>query len=342
MQIRVKRRVAKEVLARGGRRIFVCRFVPPVPTVGRVLVPPLIGGSGLQQFGYFKPLGEQGFEIVSFDYCGHGRSSGSFSIAASLADTRAVLARLAAERDAPPLFGSGDCYGALTLLAAAGAHPGALRAVALFNPVPSLHHVARPREVLRDAFRAGLRNPLDLRRMLATTNERLFPEIDKSDEHFGILRFERLAFLRSVLQYLFLDPLARTRLPELPALCVYGRGDGLLRLGRPEDERAFRRLIARVLPAAAFQALDEVDHYWTGVQALASELAAAFFRVHGASPRAQREPGERASIRNHQPIGLTTSSGFMRFSERHGAVRTSVGVAPGAARPSSSATSHSR
>lgn len=306
----------------GADRLAVRVVAPPagVACRGTVLVPPLIGGSGLQQVGYFRALGERGYRLATFDYRGHGKSGGSFSIRSSLDDARAALACVRAELGAEPLHGLGDCYGCIPLLRAAAAEPAAFRALALFSPVPSLQHVAGPGELLADWMlprdargrrRPAWRSPLDLGGMVLATSARLFPDVDQSREHFGILRYERVRAWRALAEYLFARPLAELSC-ALPARVWFGRSDHLLRLEEPGAEERYGAFWRARLPRAELCVLAAIDHYWAGHWEEASALAADFFDAHAAP---YRDPGE-ASGRNHQPGGLTTSRGLKALSSR--------------------------
>lgn len=305
----------------GRDRVSIRIVWPPEGSAARgtVFVPPLIGGSGLQQLGYFRELNRGGYRFVTFDYRGHAKSGGRFHVASTIEDAGAALRAVERELEGEPLLGLADCYGCIPLLVAAAARPAAFRGLALFNAIPSLQHIAGPREVLANYFlprdssgarRVAWRNPFDLRGLLLATNERLFPDVDKSRDHFGILRYERARTWLATWEYLCARPLAGI-VSELPARVWFGRSDRLLGLADPAAEERYRTLWLRHLPRAEVRVLEEADHYFTGVRSLANRVAAEFFESLPpvAVARRQREPGE-APRRNHQLGGLTTSSGL--------------------------------
>ena len=296
-------RIRRQEISTGDSSLCLYRIASPVSRRGTILVPPLIGGGGLQQYGYYKDINRRGFELISFDYRGHGKSGGSFSVRRSIDDTLAV-ARAVREEHREPLLGMGNCYGAIPLLLAAEQIPDLFRAVALFNPIPDLRYAAGPREVFDDYFRPEgrwrLRNPLDVRGIVSATARRMFPGIDKSRDHFGILHYHRAHPLTVALECFLFRRTKNLRLPELASLVIYGRADATLRLTDPEREDAYRRRFARMLPRAQFRALSDVDHYWTSCYGLANEAALEFFTslpgtrpertIGSATPPARRAP----------------------------------------------------
>ena len=76
---------------------------------GIVVIPPLIGAGAAYQLKIFRWLTRQGLDLLSFDYSGHGRSGGQFSLNGSLEDTCLVMkmGRARARERAVPLFGIG-------------------------------------------------------------------------------------------------------------------------------------------------------------------------------------------------------------------------------------------
>ncbi len=304
-------RIQREEIAVADSPVCIYRIAPPGPRRGTILVAPLIGGGGLQQYGYYKDINRHGFELVSFDYRGHGKSGGRFTIRGSIEDTFQVATAVREQLGDEPLLGMGNCYGSIPLLLAEGRRPGLFGSVALFNPVPDLFYTASPRDVLRNYWRPDgrlrLRNPLDLRGMTMATAERLFPSVDKSRNHFGILRYERTRELTCALEYLFHRPMRRLHLPELPALVIYGRSDHTLGLSKPETERDYRQTFTRILPRSEFRALPEVDHYWTECYGRANEVAFEYFTSPPSNGRPFAPGDPEATVVPRPPAPLSAS-----------------------------------
>lgn len=293
-------RLEKESLDVESGRLCLYRVEPTGERRGTVLVPPLIGGSGLQQYLYFRGLSRRGYELVLFDYRAHARSTGRFSFRSSIGDTAAVVRHVRGSLEGEPLFGVADCYGAIPLLRAAAAAPDDFAGLALFSPVPSLRHITSFREVFAAYWRPGgrwrLRNPLDHRGLLFETTSRLFPDIDQSRDHFGILDYGEARRFSMIFDYFFYSPLRGVRVEDVPALIVYGRHDELLHVGDEAGDASYRRAFERLLGDVRFRLTEAADHYWTGVSSIANDAAADFFgglagdREDVLVPAARREP----------------------------------------------------
>ena len=105
----------------GGRRLETVRIRVKAPR-GLLFAPPLIGGDAAQQVRHFRRLTAMGYDFVTFSYPGHGRSTGRFSHAAAVRDTKVLLRRVAKEsrEDGLPMAGIGCCYGAIQIGRASG------------------------------------------------------------------------------------------------------------------------------------------------------------------------------------------------------------------------------
>ena len=232
---------------------------------GTLFTPPLIGGGGLLSIRHLRRLAQSDYDLLSFNYAGHGGSTPHFSLGATLRDTRRMMA-LAINRSRRrrlPLFGMGLCYGGIPLLRAAWEADEPLRGIVLINALPRLFTFnlvrtlfAHPRIVGRAPGESA-----NLRRMLRAYADRLFPNIPKNLSRFGILERRRIRLWRTLWEALTRNPLRGVCLETTPVLSLYSPHDPLLsayRLfhpgGRYEDH------IRRICPKATFVVLNG-DHF---------------------------------------------------------------------------------
>ncbi len=231
-----------------------------------VLAPPLIGGDLSQQVRSFRWLARRGFDLFSFDYSGHGGSSGKFSIGASMADTLGAAGRLAdaCRREDRPLYGVACCYGAVPLLHAAWRLGEPFRKVVLINAIPGFNPSAAVRSfaayyagrVKRSAIRPGLKSAV------AGYVDFLFPSVAKSRTSFGVLARKRTRLLQTLTDFFILDPLEGIALTGTPVLCIYARRDRVLQMYGSDAGfmTGYEQEIRRICPRTRFFPMDG-DHF---------------------------------------------------------------------------------
>jgi pimeloyl-ACP methyl ester carboxylesterase len=229
-----------------------------------LFVPPLIGGHHAQQVRHFRRLIRRGYDLVSFNYAGHGDSAGKFSLEAALTDTRAALQRAAAvsQREGLPLYGIGVCYPAIPLLACAARFPGVFHKIVLVNAIMGL----RPRAIIRSFFDyySELRRTESRVPRIAEAFHRyadfIFPGVTKSRHRFGVLHRQRTRLLKTLWDALFLDPLADVHLPRTPVLCLYSTHDRILQITENVLGDRYQQDVRRICPLAIFRPL-AADHF---------------------------------------------------------------------------------
>jgi len=259
---------------------------PPAYPKRLVLIPPLIGAGAAQPLIIFRNLTRRGSILLSFEYRGHPRSTGTFSLDGTIVDTRYALAWASnyARRHGLPLHGFATCYGLVTL-AAQFAGPGpACRLWSLctvsglfrldqilrfedFAPVFARHlgvdlsvpalldRIARQAfDFNGDAFRNALREHL----------ARLFPELRVERDLFEELRYERVDIPRTLLELSRAQYLHGVRVPpEVPCSVFFGRNDDLLSLDTPQGREDYCRQVLTIMPHAELYEC-EIDHYGRG------------------------------------------------------------------------------
>lgn len=278
-----KKAVEKELFQTGdGTRLTVAHFHPSGSERGIILIPPLIGGSFILFGRQFAHLVRQGYRVVSFNYRGHGDSEGLFTLRASFDDALQLARRLKERNPLTPLFGVGTCSGSMPLFHILTRAPGLLSGIVFINAIYHLQQTATPFEAMGLYLKSrGLCPPRSIGDLTAVVLDRVFPEIAKSSEHFGILRYDRVDFRRVALEYLFkLGP--QDFAAELtPALCLYGTRDEMLGLTSTSQEREYRREFERRFTDVSFVAF-EADHFMEHLTGELSEHVYGFVERRGA------------------------------------------------------------
>jgi len=255
----------------------------PAPR-GLVFIPPLIGGGCAQQLGAFRWLLKDNLDIFTFNYTGHGRSSGKFSMSASVRDTCRMLA-LAAHQAADagrPLYGIAACYATLPMLYGTLAAREPFRKIALVNPLTALF----PGFFLRSLYRSckagfDLDRPFgSLKQSIDNYLEGLFPGIARGVSGFGALSRKRTRLGKVVTEWLSSNLCLNFALPNTPALCVYSRQDPIMNLGGGALKKANLDRIGRICSPVTFRAVDS-DHFLSDPQSRGATRQAirSFFRT---------------------------------------------------------------
>jgi len=233
---------------------------------GLIFLPPLIGGNVSHGIGMFRWLIRKGYDLISFNYSGHGNSSGRFSLGATLRDTVHMLAhaqRLASTRRLP-LFGIAPCYSAIPLLYSAYRLKEPLQGIVLINAVLRLNPAAVARSFwthYRKMFPAqiGIKKCLTA---VADYADTLFPDIRKERDRFGVLERKRVRLFATLTDFLALDPLQWVTLHKTDVLCLYARQDRILKMYDGGAGTDYKNDVSRICPRTLFRSL-EGDHFFS-------------------------------------------------------------------------------
>ncbi|MCK4790323.1 MAG: hypothetical protein KAV87_41685 [Desulfobacteraceae bacterium] len=231
---------------------------------GLVFVPPLIGGNLSQQVSSFRWLIRREYDLVSFNYSGHGSSSDRFSLGATMRDTLHMLCRTwrLTEKEQLPLFGIASCYSAIPMLYATHCLKEPIKKLVLINAISSLG----PQAVISSFmtyYRKVFPTRKSLRRLKATVGhyvDLLFPGIAKGRDYFGVLERRRTRLFRTISEFFTLNPLKELHLEKTSVLCLYARKDTVLEIYDHGARANYQNDILRVCPQTLFHPLDG-DHF---------------------------------------------------------------------------------
>ncbi|MFH1673002.1 MAG: hypothetical protein ABIF87_06210 [Pseudomonadota bacterium] len=242
-----------------GNTLAWTRVRNPSPR-GLIFLPPLIGGNLSQQIGMFRWLTRNRYDLISFNYSGHGNSSGKFSLRATLRDTLHMLqyAYSLSKKEQLPLLGIASCYSAIPLLYAAYRLKEPLGGVVLINAVLKLS----PGAVLRSFwahYRKMIPARVGIKKILTAIihyADFMFPGIKKGKECFGLLERERVRLFNTLADFFTLDPLKRACLQNTPVLCLYASQDRILDIYDGGVRINYKNEVRRICPLTRFSPLD--------------------------------------------------------------------------------------
>lgn len=231
---------------------------------GLIFLPPLIGGNLSQGIGTFRSLARKGYDLISFNYSGHGNSSGRFSPGAALRDTVHMLAHAqkVASKRRVPLFGIAPCYSAIPLLYSAHRLNEPLKGIVLINAVLQLNPVAVAKSFLAH-YRKMFPDQIGFGKCLtalAHYADAMFPDIRKGRDGFGVLERKRVRLFATLADFLTQDPLQWVTLHKTEVLCLYARHDRILKMYDGDTWTDYRSDVSRICPRTQFRSL-EGDHF---------------------------------------------------------------------------------
>jgi pimeloyl-ACP methyl ester carboxylesterase len=237
---------------------------------GLILVPPLIGGNLSQQVHTFRRIVHSYYDLISFNYSGHGDSSDKFSLGATLRDTAQILRRTLhlADRKRLPLYAIASCYSAIPTLFAAYQTAEPFRGIVLINPLPMLSPRAVFNSFIDHYYQLFSLHGTLPGVLLAADQylEKLFPQIVRSKDHFGALKRKRARVLKTLSEFLTINPLDRVHLKRTPVLCLYAKKDSILKIFHAGRHTSYENNIRAICPHTRFYPV-EADHFFSPASA---------------------------------------------------------------------------
>ena len=259
---RIKR---ERVYVGGNTNLYVYYIYPRTDQVKGVLfIPPLIGGSYLEQYQqYFYHLSEWGYIIASFNYRGHKRSPGKFSLLSAMKDSFSIVHAIKNRFPDKTLYGIGTCAGSLSLFYCLTHNHNLFDKIALVNAISNKYQVIDYLQVAKmmvsRAFRG--RGPY-LHRVFSGITQAMFPNIEQTEHRFGLLEFHRTRFFSLFAQFFFINPAEKLNSIDVPTLCCYGTEDTLLGLNTQSNRAQYEQEMHRYFHQLEIRAI-KADHYFT-------------------------------------------------------------------------------
>jgi hypothetical protein len=270
-----------------------------------------------------------GSALLSFEYEGHGRSDGTFSIKKTLEDAEAVL-RWACEHAAKehlPLHVITTCYSAIPMLSCFrnGSHRFGFRSLSGVASLFDLDQIIKVDRFLLHYFRDDRDGVIStsefVQRVRSGVIDRdggmfrnavkdflkgLFPELNITRDSFEELQFRRADILETLEQISQMRPLDGIRIPDnIPCLFLYGVRDVLMGLDTPAGRSRYESRVRSIAPHARIHSVD-ADHYGRGPdhEAIIHELH-GFLEKHDRGPGLSKEvpsthAGARSTMANSQ------------------------------------------
>lgn len=229
-----------------------------------IFAPPLIGGGLPYHLRLLRPLVHHGIDIVSFNYAGHGATTGKFTLKRALTDTARILDMVGqlGRKKGLPVVGLASCFGSIPLLHAACSADHSLDKMVFINWITEITPFPAIKSFVK--FYCGMRSDTRDRKSLIAGlrryTETLFPDIDKNGHTFGSLSRHRTDFLSLIVNSVNFRPLKRALLPDMPACCLYSGQDQIRSSLTGKAEHIYVKELRQILPKAVFYRL-QGDHF---------------------------------------------------------------------------------
>jgi len=251
-----------------------------------VLMVPLVGASAGQQLMTFRNFSRRGAIVVSYEYRGHPKSTGTFDLDNTIVDTSYAMiwASKYASEHGLPLHGFATCYGTIPLLAQfkEGGCGRLLQSVTTISGLYRLHQILRIEDFAPIASRY-LERELDTSSLLEALGDdtldcqghpfrealceylsQLMPELRVGLDYFEELNYDRANMRQTLLQFArggYLDGINVP--PWIPCTACIGHQDGLLSALTAAGREAYKNHVLSILPHATIHEFD-MDHYGRG------------------------------------------------------------------------------
>lgn len=231
-------------------------------TRGVIFAPPLIGAGFSLEINNLRKLAREGYELFSFNYAGHGKSSDKFRPRTTLEDASNALTFLLSRSGDKPVYGIASCYSAIPLLYAAHKHQEPFDKIVLINAICHISPTAIASSFI-SYYNTTFAGKISINKFRAAFLQYiafLFPGIKINRNIFGCLLRQRTDVKRTLWDGLFLNPLKHVVLAGTPVLGVYATHDRILKIYDRYVGEDYKKQILRKCPRTTFYAMP-CDHF---------------------------------------------------------------------------------
>ncbi len=252
-----------------------------------VFISPLAGSGASLQIITFRNFIKRDCKIMSFEYSGHNKSSGTFNLEKSLEDTSVALqwASNYTRNENIPLHTMSTCYGTISLLSTFkdGENKCGVKTISAVSGLFQMDRILKYDEFLPiyskyDSRQVRTANEfLDLiakdkinfnsgsfRDAIELYLKMVFPTLRVGKNYFEELNYARTDIKETLLQTRLLNPLSKLNVPkELSSHFFFGLRDNVLGLVNPIERDKYFQCVKKIMPSAEIYTAD-IDHFGRG------------------------------------------------------------------------------
>lgn len=274
---------------KNGYKIHIVSLVPNEPK-RLLLIPPLVGATGILAIKTFRYFFRENCILMSFDYCGHSSQVDTqFTIKGTFADTRVALSHAMdyAKKLEIPVHVVGACYGLIPLICVLQemGWPQDVKSLFSVGGLFSMHELINFDGYSPYLQKRGLtfqnkdefvnfmdkeKNAFikDKQKYIEALTEyllKIFTELKDiiSYESFGVMQYSKADFYKAFYEFITVD-LPDISIPKhFPCLFFTGSDDTVLKLKTSKGKGEYNRRITAMAPHAKFCNI-RIDHFGWG------------------------------------------------------------------------------
>jgi len=274
---------------KNGYKIRIVSLVPNNPK-RLLLIPPLVGATGILAIKTFRYFFRENCLLLSFDYCGHYSGiDNKFTLNGTFIDTGVALAHASeyARKIEVPIHVVGTCYGLIPLLYVLNelGWPREVRSMFSVSGLLNIYEILSFDDYNLYLKKRGLlfKDKTDFVNFMSTNRSvfiknrqkyidalteyllKIFTELSDiiSYESFGVLEYSKVEFYKSFYEFMTID-LPEILIPKhLPCLFFLGAHDRILNFQAEENKDEHLKKINKIAPHAKFCNI-RIDHFGRG------------------------------------------------------------------------------